>query len=136
MTKLPKISVIIPVKIGTTPTIALNSLKKVKYPKKLIEILIVEGNQPSRQRNEAIKKAGGEIIYFLDDDPFVYPNSLRIIAKDLSDPETGVGEPSLTKHDNKSGNYLNHVIACPDLFFFHVNNFPHNSPVLCFRLSE
>ena len=51
-----KVSVIIPVRIHSSADVALESLKKVDYPKDLIEIFVVEGNNPSRPRKEAIEK--------------------------------------------------------------------------------
>lgn len=43
-----------------------------------IEIILVEGKNPSFQRNEAVKQASGDIIYFLDDDSVPDKNNLKI----------------------------------------------------------
>jgi len=66
--KLPKISVIIPVRPGEKTIKAIESLRRVAYPANLIEIFICFGFNPSKQRNEGVKKARGEILYFLDND--------------------------------------------------------------------
>ena len=55
----------------------LKSLKNVKYDKKKYEIIIKKGLNPSENRNYGIKKAKGEIIYFLDDDAIVDKNILK-----------------------------------------------------------
>ena len=65
--KLPKISVIIPIKPGREVS-GLEALTQLAYPYELIEVLVAKGTNPSRQRNEAAKKAKGEILYFLDND--------------------------------------------------------------------
>lgn len=75
--KLPKISIIIPVIPKGDIGQALKAIKKVDYPQKLIEIIIARGFSPSRQRNEAAKKAKGEILYFLDDDSEIHEQTLK-----------------------------------------------------------
>ncbi len=110
MSKLPKITIIIPVRLGAVASVSLDSIKKADYPKNLIEIMVVEGNQPSKQRNEAIRKAKGDIIYFLDDDSHISKNCLKTIAKEFSNPKLDVlGGPSLI--DSYSKNFFNRVIA-------------------------
>jgi cellulose synthase/poly-beta-1,6-N-acetylglucosamine synthase-like glycosyltransferase len=64
----PKISVIIPVKPEKKTIKAIESLKRIDYPANLVEIFVSYGLNPSRQRNEAAKKAKGEVLYFLDND--------------------------------------------------------------------
>ena len=66
------ISIIIPVKPGGTVR-ALNYLQRLAYPPEKIEVIVAEGTQPSRQRNEAARRSSGEILYFLDDDSTVAP---------------------------------------------------------------
>lgn len=110
MRRLPKISVNIPAKPKSDVKPVLNSLKKIEYPPELIQIVIVEGNQIAKQRNQAIKRSSGEIIYLLDDDSEVRPDSFRIIIQEFKKKNVAaVGGPSLTKKD---GNYLNFLIGC------------------------
>ncbi|CAG0936466.1 hypothetical protein TFLX_05341 [Thermoflexales bacterium] len=92
----PKISVIVPVRPGV-PVPAVAALQCAAYAPDQLEILIVEGNCPSRQRNCGARQASGDILYFLDDDSLIAPDALRRIALhyDASDVHA-VGGPSLT----------------------------------------
>jgi len=58
----PKISVIIPIGGGRKME-ALKTLQKQKIP---VEIIIEEGENPSKNRNNGIKKAKGDIIAFIN----------------------------------------------------------------------
>jgi hypothetical protein len=91
-----KVSVIIPVKPGGVVK-ALEGIGRVDYPAGLIEILVAEGRQPSRQRNRAAETASGEILYFLDDDSMVSTQFLTRTVRHYDDPAVAaVGGPSLT----------------------------------------
>jgi cellulose synthase/poly-beta-1,6-N-acetylglucosamine synthase-like glycosyltransferase len=81
--KLPKISVIIPVKPGRKVS-ALEALTQLVYPPELIEVLVARGINPSRQRNEAAKKARGEILYFLDNDSEPEKQAFRRVVNAFS----------------------------------------------------
>ena len=72
--------------------------KIVKQTRIAAEIIIVSGNQPSVQRNRAVEKAKGDVLYFLDNDSIIDPLSLKsAIAVFNVDPKTAiVGGPSLT----------------------------------------
>ena len=110
MTALPKISVNIPLIAGGDPGIVLDSLKKVEYPPNRYEIIIVEGNHLTKQRNRGIVISKGEIIYLLDDDSQIHPKAFKILAKEFSDPKVAaVGGPSLTP--SSKGNYLNNLVG-------------------------
>lgn len=76
--KFPKISVIIPARPDDDCRLAIQTLKKISYPKDLIEAFIAYGFFPSKQRNEAAKKAKGEIIYFIDNDSQIDKNAFKI----------------------------------------------------------
>ncbi|MFC1727334.1 glycosyltransferase [Patescibacteria group bacterium] len=79
--KLPRISVIIPVKPDGKTEAVIRSLKAVDYPSKLIEVVVARGLQPSRQRNRAAGEARGSILYFLDNDSEVSrPAFKRVVA--------------------------------------------------------
>lgn len=96
MPDVAKVSIIIPVKPGGTVT-ALDGLRVVDYPTVSLEILVAEGECPSRQRNAAAAEAGGELLYFLDDDSKVAPGFLRRAISHYADPAvTAAGGPSLT----------------------------------------
>lgn len=42
-----------------------------------LELLVVAGRQPSQQRNLAAQEARGEFLYFIDNDTFVQPGTIR-----------------------------------------------------------
>lgn len=89
-------SIVIPVKPGITPQAAAR-ITHLARPGDRVELLVAEGTCPSRQRNEAVQQATGEIIYFLDDDSLVAPDCLQRLAAHFTDPAVGaVGGPSLT----------------------------------------
>jgi succinoglycan biosynthesis protein ExoA len=96
MTETPKVSIIIPVKPGGSVS-ALKGVKKADYPSDAIEVLVVEGARPSRQRNLAAAASLGEILYFLDDDSQVSPGFLSRSVRLFDDSRVSVaGGPSLT----------------------------------------
>ncbi|MFP4467053.1 MAG: glycosyltransferase [Candidatus Goldiibacteriota bacterium] len=51
------------------------------------EAVIITGKNPSIQRNEGVKEAAGEIIYFLDDDSVVNGGSVMRALKDFEADE-------------------------------------------------
>ena len=65
---MTKISVIIPVKPGKEIKEVIKALRQVDYPPELVEAFVCYGTNPSKQRNEVVKRARGEILYFLDND--------------------------------------------------------------------
>ena len=94
--KTPSVSIVIPVKPGGYVK-ALDAVRKLDYPADKLEVLVAEGAQPSRQRNEAAKKASGEILYFLDDDSLPANLNLRLLVAYYEDEAVaGVGGPSVT----------------------------------------
>ena len=91
-----RFSVIIPVKPGGYVR-ALERLHHVGYPSDGLEVLVAEGRNPSRQRNQAAAAASGDILYFLDDDSLTAPGFLERAADHYADPRVAVaGGPSLT----------------------------------------
>ena len=61
------------------------------------ELLVAEGINPSKQRNEAVQQAQGEIVYFLDDDSLVESDALQRMQLHFgNDQVLVVGGPSLT----------------------------------------
>lgn len=78
------------------------SLKKVDYPKKQYEVILIKGLNPSENRNNGIKKAKGEIIGFIDDDAIVDKEILKraemyfnYVAIDI------IGGPQLTPESDE-----------------------------------
>lgn len=94
-------SVLIPVKPNSEVK-ALESLKNIDYDPKCWEIIIVEGTQPSVQRNKAVDYAQGEIIFFLDDDSEVIPLLFKSVLEFYQDEKVAVvGGPAVMKSTEK-----------------------------------
>lgn len=91
-----RISVIIPVKPGGYVA-ALDPLQRLDDDSPDFEVIVAEGSRPSRQRNLAAAAAGGDILYFLDDDALVQADALKRLAAAFAEPKVVVvGGPSLT----------------------------------------
>ena len=98
--KLPRLSIIIPVKPEGYVK-ALDAVKLLDYPDDRLEVFIAEGCQPSKQRNEAAKKTSGEILYFLDDDSCPHSYNLRRLAEHFAKSNVAaVGGPSITPQED------------------------------------
>lgn len=90
------IAIIIPVRPGLQPQ-ALDGLAAVYCQPDQLEILVVEGTNPSRQRNEAVQQAQSEIVYFLDDDSLPVVDMVERLERHFADQQVvAVGGPSLT----------------------------------------
>lgn len=104
------ISVIIPAESDSADLKILKYLDKVEYPKDKIEIIIAVGKNPSLQRNEAVKIAKGDILYFFNRDaqaePDIFRKAVDIINSGVK--IAGAGGPDLTPHDN---NYIQHLFG-------------------------
>lgn len=97
---MPTFSIIIPVKPGG-PVAALKYLERLDYPSLRFEILVSEGSVPSRQRNMAAREAGGDLLYFLDDDSRPVASALTLCAAAFEESGVAVvGGPSLTPDDD------------------------------------
>jgi glycosyltransferase involved in cell wall biosynthesis len=93
---LPKVSVIIAARPDMVEVRAVPPALALDYPADKLEIILARGKQPSVQRNAAIRAAGGEIIYFLDDDSKAFPDNLRRALAQFCKPEVKmVGGPSI-----------------------------------------
>jgi cellulose synthase/poly-beta-1,6-N-acetylglucosamine synthase-like glycosyltransferase len=101
-TDLPLVSFVIPVFPDSGLPVAVASINQVQYPKEKIEIIVVEGRNPSLQRNEGVRQAAGEFVYFLDNDSEISPKSIRYALEyflESDDPQlVCIGGPVLTKH--------------------------------------
>jgi succinoglycan biosynthesis protein ExoA len=94
--ELPKVTIIIPARPGEAEVAALTAARVVDYPAAKLEIILARGQQPSVQRNTALRAAQGEIIYFLDDDSLTSPGNLRRALEHFRDPQVQmVGGPNL-----------------------------------------
>lgn len=98
MTYQPNITVIVPVAPGGDISKVVESVMQLQYPLEKIEIVVVEGKNPSHQRNEAAKVAVGEILFFLDNDAIADRRLFRNVTAVYDEEENVcvVGGPSLT----------------------------------------
>lgn len=97
---LPKVTVVIAARPDQTDIKAVPAARNLDYPADKLEIMVARGKQPSIQRNDAVKSATGEWIYFLDDDSVPPPGNLRAAAKYFADPSVKmVGGPNLCPPD-------------------------------------
>lgn len=96
-------SIIIPVAKDENYSSIKEAIKKIIYPKNKIEIIIIFGNQPSKQRNIAAQKAKGDILYFLDNDSTPSKENLNILNTIFQNPDNVIaGGPSLSKNNDSS----------------------------------
>ena len=95
---LPTVSVIIPIAPEGTCNLSLASVNRQDYDRTRIQILVAVGRHRSVQRNAALQKARGDIVWFMDNDVVVEdPHYLRKMVAYYAAAETAsVGGPSLT----------------------------------------
>jgi cellulose synthase/poly-beta-1,6-N-acetylglucosamine synthase-like glycosyltransferase len=97
---LPKVTVIIAARPDNAEVRAVPAVRQLDYPPDRVEILLARGQQPSVQRNAALRAAAGEIIYFLDDDSRPLPPNLRRAVGQFNSPDVKmVGGPNLCPPD-------------------------------------
>jgi len=77
------------------------SIKKLEYPKGEIQVIIIKGINPSKNRNYGAERSSGEIIGFLDDDAIIEKDFLNKVDDFFNKyPEIDiVGGPQLTPYD-------------------------------------
>lgn len=93
---LPLVTIIIPTKPDLREIQALGAALKLDYPRDRLEIIVARGTQPAVQRNKALREAGGDLVYFLDDDSIPQSGNLRRAAAWFERPGVQiVGGPNL-----------------------------------------
>jgi succinoglycan biosynthesis protein ExoA len=93
---LPSVTVLVAARPGQAEVKAVDASRALDYPSDKLEIIVARGQQPSAQRNAALKAARSELIYFLDDDSVPYAANLRRAATHFSRPEVKMlGGPNL-----------------------------------------
>jgi len=94
------VTIIIPTRPGQGDVAALKASQALDYPNDLLEIIVARGRQPAVQRNEALKAASGQLIYFLDDDSLPRPDCLRRAVGHFSQGQVQMaGGPNLCPTD-------------------------------------
>lgn len=103
-----KVTVIIPHREGENIENTLAGIYLSDYPKNKIEIFQAEGTHPTVQRNECIKKAEGDIVYFIDNDSIVNPNNIKEAVKIFESNENIaiVGGPAIHKTNSSKEMYI------------------------------
>jgi succinoglycan biosynthesis protein ExoA len=97
---LPSVTVLIAARPDQVEIKAVTASRALDYPVDKLEILVARGNQPSAQRNAAMKAARGELIYFLDDDSVPEAGNLRRAVGYFADSDVKmVGGPNLCPPD-------------------------------------
>jgi succinoglycan biosynthesis protein ExoA len=97
---LPSITVLIAARPGQAEIQAVTASRALDYPAGKLEIVVARGQQPSAQRNAALKAAQNDLIYFLDDDSAPEPGNLRRAVSHFRDPKVQmVGGPNLCPPD-------------------------------------
>jgi mycofactocin glycosyltransferase len=114
-TDLPKVSIVVPAfNAGVTIEACVNSLLALRYPRELLEIIVVDNNSadatskmldrysgevvlhiemrrgPAAARNAGVCIAGGDVIAFTDADCTVDPGWLLELVRPLGDSAVGI----------------------------------------------
>jgi succinoglycan biosynthesis protein ExoA len=96
----PCVTVLIAARPGQADVKAVAASRALDYPAEKLDIIVARGNQPSAQRNAAMKAARGALIYFLDDDSVPGPDNLRRAVDHFAKPAVKmVGGPNLCPPD-------------------------------------
>ena len=93
-------SVVIAVDRTDKPLAVLEGLKQLPPGERPKEIFACEGKNPSLQRNLGVQQCKTELVYFLDDDSFVCPGTVKHLSSHFEDGRTAVaGGPNLVPPD-------------------------------------
>jgi len=97
---VPSVTVLIAARPGQAEIKAVAASRALDYPAGKLEIIVARGQQPSAQRNAALKAAHGDLIYFLDDDSAPDSENLHRAVSHFNDPKVQmVGGPNLCPPD-------------------------------------
>lgn len=113
--ELPRVAVVIPcLPDGKEPAV-LAGLSDLSYPREKLEVLVVRGRAPARQRNLAVRETSAEYILFLDDDSRVTPDLLAAyVAAFRRDPTlAAVGGPAVSLSGNRFQEVASLVLSEP-----------------------
>jgi len=100
----------------------LQYIKKLDFPRKEFEVIVVKGLNVPDNRNRGVDRAKGEILIFLDDDAIIEPDFLRRVDNFFEKyKEVDIlGGPQLTPKSDKffakiNGYVLANQFACPGI---------------------
>jgi succinoglycan biosynthesis protein ExoA len=100
---MPSVTVLIAARPSQAEIKAVTASRALDYPADRLELIVARGQQPSAQRNAALKAARGELIYFLDDDSAPEPGNLQRAVSHFKDLKVQmVGGPNLCPMDAPS----------------------------------
>ena len=93
----PLLTLIVPTHPGSGSPRALDGLDQIAQALGPLEVIVTRGRAPAQQRNHAAAKARGAVLYFLDDDCRVSPETLRrgLAFLDSGDA-AAIGGPAVT----------------------------------------
>ena len=92
----------------------LDSINKADFDKNQVEVIVEVGKNPSVNRNNAARKARGEIIGFLDDDAMVRQDILKNVDAFFTSHQNHsiVGGPQLTtSNESFFGRYSGYALS-------------------------
>src|SRR6185436_2249235 len=93
-------SVVIAVDRTDKPLPVLEGLKKLPVSERPREVFACVGKNPSLQRNLGVKNCKTPIVYFLDDDSFVIPGTVKYLLGHFENARVAVaGGPNLVPPD-------------------------------------
>lgn len=108
-----KVSVIIPHREGESIVNTLAGVYLSDYPKDKIEIFQAEGTHPTVQRNACIKEAGGDIIYFIDNDSIIDKDNIKIAVELFEKDENiaVIGGPAIHTITTNMERYIDNCLC-------------------------
>ncbi len=103
-----KVTIIIPHRVGENIENTLAGIYMSDYDKNNIEIFQAEGTHPTVQRNECIKQASGDIVYFIDNDSMINPNNIKKAVEIFETNENVaiVGGPAIHNVNSSKEKYI------------------------------
>ena len=111
MSHFQTVSIVLPVHPGGSVESALEGIRKLDFPPENVEVIVAEGCSPSQQRNQAVEKAQGDLILFLDNDSRPRSNWLEEAERAFTRMAGAVmvGGPNVTPD---SDDFFQHLFGC------------------------
>jgi hypothetical protein len=107
----PRYTVIVPMAHFRPDEAVLVSLRETPAPAGGVQIIVAEGTHPARQRNEALARARGEVVIFLDNDCSIGAGFWRELETVLAQPAVEiVGGPALLRPNATAWEEIFHAL--------------------------